>query len=146
MRHHSDLDIRIREHGYDTDQLVDSLPPCPQCNGKQALLDIAPDGKSITIRCALAPCPRFTHDQMLLAGMAFTVSEREVRALEAALRLIKKHYDPKLPNLSAKEWGAFLACEDVDALCERLASHRTALRQARERDSLLAGERATRQF
>ena len=67
----SDLDIRIREHGYNTDRLVDGLPPCPRCGGKQALLDIAPDGKSITVRCALAPCPRFSaSDQMLLPSLS----------------------------------------------------------------------------
>lgn len=62
MGYFSDLDLRIREHGYDTERLIDSLPPCPLCKGKQAIVNISDDGSSISVRCALAPCPRFNRE------------------------------------------------------------------------------------
>lgn len=62
----SDLDIKIREHGYETERLVDSLPPCPRCTGKQAIVGISDDGKSISVRCTLAPCPRFNSSERWL--------------------------------------------------------------------------------
>lgn len=60
MGYFSDLDLKIREHGYDTGRLIDSLPPCSLCKGKQAIVDISDDGKSIGVRCVLGPCPRFS--------------------------------------------------------------------------------------
>lgn len=129
MGYFSDLDAKIREHGYDTEKLIDRLPPCPRCNGKQTIVGMSDDGKAVSVRCALAPCPRFNSSEHWLLPSPNDLGCPVVLNEPLSLAEITQQYENggRVEGVVAIEFQEFIGqtlAEILDDLSEALVNSR----------------------